>query len=665
MLAALRNHKEVTALLAVTVLIVALVGFMTVAGDDDIFIDDTRQVIVPEGVDPLEADQAAILAAQLRREQMGLPTGLNKRLDGRSHSHGGYGSTFRVVDSESGTGVSGAIVFFLPQKQVSEIDWKWRREEVVRTRGQRLRADNWGDVRIQNFIGSAVVLCAHRGQYGELYIKSFYDVMTNKNELVLKPDYAVKVQVLSPKGRGVKGVPVALWRDNLKGHNETNGLAPRRILIWTGTTQGSSGIAYARRSLSAKSSKYAGDDGWNGPLATQLEKGDVHATFYFPPLIPQALFENLNSAMNKGTLSDASGVTRSLMEQVSEVSMTSQGPQCRPLELPATGAIRLTLRQDSGEMYEEPCVVWIGSYSSQREKGPSTNNKTIDFDPKLQSISSGSVPFVAERGVVNLPHVGLFSSFTITVMPMNKSHDAVEMIVHGPTRDRQRKAVDVPLGPERGIASARVETSDGLPFAKEHLDIVLAVPGVAVNGAAKKHHRVKTNEDGVFEIRIPTEFALYEKLELRITGMKKSALQEPPYAARLIKTPDPATVSKVGVFRLSNRGLICRGRIFDENKRPLPGAKIRLLRRPFPEELKRQSGDSRILALTQTAIIEEEMASFTSNKQGYFTHGGYRLGGTWEMIVSHGDGDNESTTQFEFEPGQSNMEVVVEISSAR
>lgn len=665
MFAALRNHKEVSALVAVTILIVALVGFMTVTGDDDTFIDDTEQVIVPESVDPIEATEAEILAARLRREKMGLPTGHEKKLDGRSHSHGGYGTTFRVVDGESRTGVSGAVVFFLPQKQVSEIDWKWRREEVVRTRGTRLRADHWGDVKIQNFIGSAVVLCAHRGKYGELYIKSFYDVMTNKNELVLEPDHAVKIQVINSKGRGVKGVPVALWRDNLEGYNKTNGLAPRRILIWTGTTQGGSGIAYARRSLSAKSSKYAGDDGWNGPLAAQLEKGDVHATFYFPPLIPQALFENLNSAMNKGTLSEASGVTRSLMEQVSEVSMTSQGPQCDPLELPETGSIRLTMRQDNGDMYEEPCVVWIGSYSGQREKANNPNERKIDFDPKLQSISSGSVPFVAQRGIVNLPHVGLFSDFTITVMPMNKSHDAVEMVVYGPTRNRQRKAIDVPLGPERGIASARVETSDGLPFANEHLNIVLAVPGVAATGSAKKHHRVKTDKDGQFEIRIPTEFALYEKLEFRITGMRKTALQEPPYAARLIKTPDPSTVSEVGVFRLSNRGLICRGRVFDEQKRPLPGAKIRLVRRPFPDELKRQSGDSRILALTQAAIVEEEMATFTSNKQGYFTHGGYRLGGTWEMIVSHGDGEDISTTQFEFEPGQSKMEVVVDIGATR
>ncbi len=665
MIAARTSRKEFIALATVATLILALVGFISWNDNDGIEIEDSQEVSLDDLNEGKVPDRAQEIADQKLRELKGLPTKLGTKVDGRSHLHGGYGATFRVVDEESGTGVSGAVVLFMPQKAASEIDWKWRREDVVRRSGRRLKADHWGDVRIQSFIGSALVICEHKGKYGELYIKSFYDVMTKKNELKIKTDPAVKIQVIDAKGRGVRGVPVALWRDNFEANLATKGRAPRRILIWTGTTYGPSGIAFARRSLGQKSSKFASDDGWDGPLAAQLSKGGIKASFYFPPLIPQTLFDELNAQRNTDTLNDASGITRALLEQVVEVNITSEGPQCRPLELPATGAIKLVLYQDDGSLYEDACVVWIGSYSGQREKGPSNSNKPIDFDPKLQSISAGSVPFMANRGVVVLPHVGLFSTFDITVMPINKSHDAVEMVVNGPTQARQIRTIAVPLGPERPIFTGLIQDSEGNAFALEKIDIAMAIPGVGAEGAAVKRQRVKTDKDGRFEIRVPVEFVRYEKVEMRIVALRKNPLELPPSAAALIKAPSPATVSDAGVFKLSRRGLICRGRVLNELKRPVAGASILILRNPFPYQSKRQNGDSRVHALTQAADVQVQVAAITSNKQGYFTFGGYIYDGIWEMVVSHGEGMEAREARFEFTPGEKNMQVRIDLVPQR
>ncbi len=657
MIAANSSPKEVIALVAIFLVIVGLVGFVSFANDDEIDIQDGEEVRIVDEEPPSIPQAARDRKEQESREAKGLPTIGKKKISGKSHLHGGYGATFRVVDGETRTGVSNARVYFMAEKSASEVDWKWRREDLIFQRGTKLKADHWGDVRIQNFIGSALVLCEHDGKYGELYIKSFYDVMTNKIELLLEPDQGVKIQVINKNGKGVRGVPVALWRDNKKAHDESNGLAPKRILIWTGTTYGPKGIAFARRSLSAKSSKYAGDDGWNGPLASQLKKGSVFASFYFPPLMPQSLFDELNAARNEDTLNDASGVTRALLEQVVPVNMASDGPYCRPLELPATGSIKLVLRHDDGSLYEDPCVVWIGSYSRQLERDPNKPNDRIDFDPKLKSISAGSVPFMARKGVVILPHVGLFSDFDITVMPMNKSHDPVEMVVYGPTRAKQRLTMNVPLGPERPIITALVRDQDEQPYKNKKIDVEIAVPGVAVGGNASKHERVTTDKDGRFWVRTPVEFSRYQKIEIRLTGLKTNPLQEPPYASKLIPSPEPGLESDVGTFDLSRRGLICRGRILDEKNRPVPGARILVMRNPFPYDAKRQEGDSRVHALTQAGPIQEQVAAFTSNKQGYFTLGGYLHGGIWEMIVSQGEGTETRERRFEFTPGTNNMKI--------
>ena len=139
MLTAIRSNTEVTALAVVTFLIIGLVGFISLDDDEGFDFDVTEEVGVVEEAETELPEAAALLEEQKRREAAGLPTGSKKKVDRRSHQHGGYGTTFRVVDATTKTGVSNAIVYFLPQKSVSEIDWTWRREEVVRTQGMAKR----------------------------------------------------------------------------------------------------------------------------------------------------------------------------------------------------------------------------------------------------------------------------------------------------------------------------------------------------------------------------------------------------------------------------------------------------------------------------------------------------------------------------------------------
>ena len=652
------NRREIMALVAVTGIILALVGFLVVQDDEqDLEIDTGAGIAVADQEEVKTPTPAEERADQLRREAQGLPTGKSRKLDGRSHLHGGYGTTFRVVEKATGTGVSGAVVYFMPRKAANEIDWLWRRVETIRQRGLRLKADHWGDVRIKNFIGSALVICEHKGLYGELAIKSFHDVLTTRHELLLEPDPAVRIQVINADGKGVPGVPVALWRDNSKAHEESGGQAPRRILIWTGKTWGRQGLAMARRSLGARSSPLAQDEGWNGPLSTHLAQGGVYATFYFPPLVPDSLFEETQKAVAEESLNDASGVTRALLEQVREVRSTSLGPQCDPLELPATGSIKLVMRRDDGSLYDEPCTVWLGAFRGERGRGPGAGRRSMDFDPKLQSASDGSLPFVAEKGVVTLPFVGIDSAFNITVMPMNQSHDAVAMLIHGPSRHRETRVIDIPLGPERAEITARVRDGEGNWYTQKPLQVSLAVPGVNIFGLATKHRKLKTDAEGFFSIRVPVEFSRYPKMEIRILSTSRRPGLQPPFAAQLMTPPAPGDKRDDLILSLKTRGLICRGRVLDEKNRPLANASIVITRDPFGENRQRQGGDDRLYALTQPSEEPEIVAEITSNRQGYFTYGGYVQVGTWQLYIHHQDDATERELTLPFEPGTSNMQL--------
>ncbi len=642
-------------LLAVVVLaLIGLVGFVSISGDEPVELG-------PELRDEQAGEADAAELDAYRRDPFGETaresapqTAESDRSDPRGDGlRGSRGVDLQIMSRETGLPLPRAMLFFMTEFDAPALEWQWHREELLIRRGRRLRSDDRGMVHIEPFQGPAFVLCRHEGQYGERLFNSYHELLTGDARLFVDRDRSVALQVVDEEGRGLAGVPVALWREDSKDDDES---AAERVLIWTGVTRGPEGLAFARHSLGLDARGLPTDpDTRKVPIVAELQRGRVRATFYFPPVIPQTREDR---SAPDGGIEAASGLVRRLLDETAEVILGPEGPGVRPLVLPATGSVKLRLFKDDAAPFEEDCAVWIGPWAGSQDPRAAAKGLTPDCDPDPGSISDGSLPFLAEKGVVFLPRVGLNTIFDVTIMPLGGQRDPVQIAVAGPTRAKEIKVVDVPMGPERAVLSFRVEDEGGRALVETPIDVELGIPGsTRLSPEAVKRGRITTDAEGRIAFRVPVEFSRYERMELRLTGPKSKPAEPAPYTAVLLETPEPAGFLDAGSLRLAGRGLVCRGRVVDRRGRGLGEVEISIVRRPFGDEIERAASDERLVAWTQPGSVERVMAEIRTSSQGWFTYGGYRPAGSWLLRLRKTIDGVPHGVDLPFEPGIANLEI--------